>query len=140
MDKKRTISLILNYKWLFNTCANFDWLTCSWHQKAKPWIHQFTNLKCCIKAREPFKTHFWWYVIYYVKKVLSLAFSILKALKDILQHFSGFFDVTNRLDMYFRPNALTQMQAKNLVMTFSSGMTILYKLPLKWNEAMQLFL
>ena len=33
-------------------------ITCSWHQKTKPPIHQFTNLKCCIKAREPFKTPF----------------------------------------------------------------------------------
>ena len=29
-------------------------LTCSWHQKTKPRIHQFTNLKCWIKARESF--------------------------------------------------------------------------------------
>ena len=39
-----------------------DWpwwrLTCSWHQKTKPPILQFTNLKCCIKAREPFKPPF----------------------------------------------------------------------------------
>ena len=33
-------------------------LTCSWYQKTKPPINQFTNLKCCIKAREPFKTAF----------------------------------------------------------------------------------
>ena len=26
--------------------------------KTKPRIHQFTNLKCCIKAKEPFKTPF----------------------------------------------------------------------------------
>ena len=31
-------------------------VTCSWHQKPKPPVHQFTNLKCCIKARELFKT------------------------------------------------------------------------------------
>ena len=43
----------------------FRWfLTCSWHQKTKPRIQWFTNLKCftnlksCIKAREPFKTPF----------------------------------------------------------------------------------
>ena len=65
-------------------------LTCSWHQKTKPRIHQFTNLKCCRKAREPFKT-----LINGINSVLFLTlkkhfqpcFFILKALKDILQHF-----------------------------------------------------
>ena len=33
-------------------------LTCSWHQKTNSPIPQFTNLKCCIKAKEPFKTPF----------------------------------------------------------------------------------
>ena len=33
-------------------------VTCSWHQKTKPRILQFTNLKCCIKAKVPFKTPF----------------------------------------------------------------------------------
>ena len=32
--------------------------TCSWHPKTKPRIPQFTNLKCCIKARQPFKIPF----------------------------------------------------------------------------------
>ena len=31
-------------------------VTISWHQKMKPQIHKFTNLKCSKKAREPFKT------------------------------------------------------------------------------------
>ena len=31
-------------------------LTCSWHQKTKTRILQFTILKWCIKAREPFKS------------------------------------------------------------------------------------
>ena len=33
-------------------------LSCSWHQKTNSPILQFTNLKCCIKAKEPFKTPF----------------------------------------------------------------------------------
>ena len=32
--------------------------TCSWHQKTNSPILQFTNLKCCIKAKEPFETPF----------------------------------------------------------------------------------
>ena len=45
----------LNYcKYIANTYV----ITCSWHQKTKPRILQFTNLKCCIKARESFKTPF----------------------------------------------------------------------------------
>ena len=55
----------------------------------KPRIHQFTNLKCCKKAREPFKTLFngILFLIYYFKKHFQRYFFILKALKDILQHF-----------------------------------------------------
>ena len=33
-------------------------ITCSWHQKTKARILQFTNLKCCIMAREAFKPLF----------------------------------------------------------------------------------
>ena len=33
-------------------------LTCSWHQKLNSPILQFSNLKCYIKAKEPYKTHF----------------------------------------------------------------------------------
>ena len=33
-------------------------ITCSWHQKTNSPILHFTNLKCCIKAKEPFKTPF----------------------------------------------------------------------------------
>ena len=52
-------------------------ITCSWHQKTKPQIHQFTNLKCCMKSREPFKPLFngVFFLIYYFKNILSLAFS-----------------------------------------------------------------
>ena len=51
--------------------------------------HQFTNLKCCIKAREPFKPPFKLlsFLICHFKKHLNPCFFILKALKDILQHF-----------------------------------------------------
>ena len=38
------------------SCLEAVRLTCSWHQKTKTRIIQFTNLKCCIKAREPFKS------------------------------------------------------------------------------------
>ena len=57
----------------------------SWHQKPNPplpRIHQFTNLKCCIKAKEPLKTPFLVYyvfLIYYIhtlKTFLSLDFSL----------------------------------------------------------------
>ena len=52
-------------------------------------IHQFTNLKCGTKAREPFKPLFngVFFLIYYFKKRFKPCFFILKALKDILQHF-----------------------------------------------------
>ena len=51
--------------------------------------HEFTNSKCCKKAREPFKTLFngVLFLIYYFKKHFQSCFFILKALKDILQHF-----------------------------------------------------
>ena len=39
---------------LENVCL----ITCSWHQKTNSPILQLTNLKCCIKAKEPFKTPF----------------------------------------------------------------------------------
>ena len=70
----------------------FKWfLTCLWHQKDETTnspIRQFTNLKCCKKAREPFKTLFnGLHIIYYFKRHFQLCFFILKALKDILQHF-----------------------------------------------------
>ena len=82
------LKLSLNYK-LFTTCFHefqipnpesrfFFWyvgpITCSWHQKTKPRIDQFTNLRCCIKAREPFKTPFWFW-LFKKKNILSLAFS-----------------------------------------------------------------
>ena len=56
-------------------------LTCLWHQK--------TNLKCCIKARDLLKALFngVFFLIYYFKKHFKPCFFILKALKDILQHF-----------------------------------------------------
>ena len=40
-------------------------------------IDQFTNLKCSIKIREPFKTLYngVFFLIYYFKKHLSLSFS-----------------------------------------------------------------
>ena len=82
-------------------------IICSWHQKTKPQIHQFTNLKCCIKAKEPFKTPFIVvsFLIYYFKNYFKPCVFILKTLKDILQHFElvnsgfSFFDVTNRLQV-----------------------------------------
>ena len=60
-------------------------LTCSWHQKTKPGIHQITNLKCYKKARYPFLNPF--FVVYYflfitLKTFLALLL-ILKASKDI---------------------------------------------------------
>ena len=64
--------------------------TCSWHQKkTKPPIHRFTNLKCCEKAREPFKPLFngVLFLIYYFKKHFQPCIFIWKALKNILQHF-----------------------------------------------------
>ena len=36
----------------------FHQITCSWHQKTNSPVLQFTNLKCCIKGKEPFKTPF----------------------------------------------------------------------------------
>ena len=68
---------------------NFRWITCSWHKRR---ILQCTNLKCCIKGKEPFKTPF---------QVLFFDF------KDILKHYkfmnywleNSFFDVSNRLEL-----------------------------------------
>ena len=71
---------------------NFSWhfrryLTCSWHHKTKPRIHQFTTLKCCIKSLLKPIFNGVLFLIYYFKKHLKSCFFILKALKDILQHF-----------------------------------------------------
>ena len=43
-------------------------------------IHQFTNLKCCIKARESFKPFFdgVFFLIYYFKKHFMPCFFIIK--------------------------------------------------------------
>ena len=43
-----------------------------WHQKIKPPIHQFTNLKSCKKAREPFKIP---YSLSTLKNILGIVFS-----------------------------------------------------------------
>ena len=84
--------------WWENVTARYiilSCITCSWHQKTKPWIHQSTNLKCCIKARHAFK---------YPYLLLQKTFQgLFFHFKDILQHFIFvnswfcFFDVTNRL-------------------------------------------
>ena len=65
------------------------WTVCD-TKKAKPLIHQFTNLKYCKKAREPFKIPFlmvYQFLFITLKKHFKPCFFILKALKDILQHF-----------------------------------------------------
>ena len=66
----------------------FSYVTCSWQQKTKLRIYKFTNLKCCIKTREPFKTPFNCVLLffYHFKNILCLVLFILKALKDTLQH------------------------------------------------------
>ena len=58
-------------------------------KKTKPRIHQFTNSKCYKKTREPFKTLFngLLFIMYYLKIHFQPCLFILKALKDILQHF-----------------------------------------------------
>ena len=47
-------------------------------------IHQFTNLKCCIKARKSFKTPFngVLFLVYYFKKYFKLCFFILQPLNS----------------------------------------------------------
>ena len=62
--------------------ARFQLLTCSWHQKTKPLIHQFTNSKCYIKARKSCKTTFY--------DVLFLIYSFKKHFKICFFHFKGF--------------------------------------------------
>ena len=47
-----------------------------------PILH-FTSLKCCIKAKEPLKSPFWWCISSYLLLYLSLIFYF----KYILQHF-----------------------------------------------------
>ena len=56
---------------------NLKILTCSWHQKPKTRTVQFTNLKCCIKARKLFKAlvNGVLFLIYYLKNILSPTFS-----------------------------------------------------------------
>jgi hypothetical protein len=61
--------------WHFWKKEFYNLVTCSWHHKLKPQSLQLTNLKCCIKAREPFKTllkpflnNGVLFVIYYFKK------------------------------------------------------------------------
>ena len=78
--------LFLLYK-LF--CYRTKLLTCSWHQKTKPLIPQFTNLMCCKKARVHLKSvlNRALFLIYYFKKHFKPCFFILKVFKDILQHF-----------------------------------------------------
>ena len=56
-------------------------------KKTKPRIHQFTNLKCCKKNSEPFKTFLNDLLFITLKKHFKHCSFILKALKDILQHF-----------------------------------------------------
>ena len=66
-------------------------LTCSGHQKTKPRILQFTNLKCCIQAREPFKTliNGVLFLIYYFKKHSKPCFYILKTFCSTLNSWIG---------------------------------------------------
>ena len=47
--------------------------------------HKFTNLKCCIKAREPFKTPFLM-VCYFFFLIFKIILSLASPFKDILQH------------------------------------------------------
>ena len=67
-------------------------------------ILQFTNSKCCIKAREPSKTLFNGAVpLIYFKNILSIAFFILKTFCSTLNSWIGefvisIFGVTNRLN------------------------------------------
>ena len=58
--------------------ALINLVTCLRHQKTKPRIHQFTNLKCCIKAREPSKPLFngLSFLIHYFKRHFNPFFSI----------------------------------------------------------------
>ena len=55
---KGIVSIHISIIWWTWQLTPTRFLTCSWHQKTKPRIHQITNLKCCMKAREPFKPHF----------------------------------------------------------------------------------
>ena len=55
---KGIVSIHISIIWWTWQLTPTWFFTCSWHQKTKPRIHQFTNLKCCIKAIEPLKTHF----------------------------------------------------------------------------------
>ena len=79
-------------------------VTCSWHQKSNSPILQFSNLKCYIKAKEPYKTPFFYGVLvlmHYFKDILSLFFFILKAFCSTLNSRIGelIFDVTNRAEI-----------------------------------------
>ena len=65
-------------------------LTCSWHQRIEtnnsP-VHQFTNLECCKKAREPFETLFngVLFLIYYLTKHFQPCLFILTEPRWALQ-------------------------------------------------------
>ena len=67
--------------------------------------HKFTNLKCCKWPESLLKPLF--NGVLCLEKTFKPCFFILKALKDILQHFNlwirgfSFFDVTNRLNVHW---------------------------------------
>ena len=64
VKKWRSVILVKIVK--FKLCELLAiFLTCFWHQKTKPPIHQLKNLKCCIKSREPFKPFLEWCINYY---------------------------------------------------------------------------
>ena len=80
----------------------FILITCSWHQKTEPRILQFTDIKSCIKAREPFKTPFNTLLVFisYFKKQLKPCLFNLQTVYSTLNSWIGkfvdsFFDVTN---------------------------------------------
>ena len=73
-------------------------------------VHQFMNLKCCTKAREPFKIPFngVLFLIYYFKQHFKPCFFTLKTFCSTINSGIGefvvsLFDVTNRLLMFLDP-------------------------------------
>ena len=60
------------------TTTTAFYVTCSEHQKNKPGILQFMNLKCCIKTREPLKPPFlivYFFLFITLKNILRFAFT-----------------------------------------------------------------
>ena len=113
------------------TCLTSNYLFVT--SKNETWIHEFTNFKCCKKAKEPFNPLFngVLFLIYYFKNHFKPCFSILKAFKAFLvsnllhwpqrliprdlictakQHSSVFLSILLTLNTYLKISETTNLE------------------------------